>query len=85
MEIKCKNIKNKIIGNRLVRFAKFWKSILVKSESFNCFCRMFMENVGPIMDEEAKKSGVTAQQVVQEVLSQTAGGQTGKDRIPFRV
>ena len=46
---------------------------------------MFMENVGPIMDEEAKKSGVTAQQVVQEVLSQTAGGQTGKDRIPFRV
>ena len=29
------------------------------------------------MDEEAKKSGVTAQQVVQEVLSQTAGGQTG--------
>ena len=37
-----------------------------------------MENVGPIMDEEAKKSGLTAQQVVQEVLSQTAGAQTGE-------
>ena len=41
----------------------------------------FMENVGPIMDEEAQKSGVTAQQVVQEVLSQTAGGQTGKSEL----
>ena len=40
-----------------------------------------MENVGPIMDEEAQKSGVTAQQVVQEVLSQTAGGQTGKSEL----
>ena len=36
-----------------------------------------MDNVGPIMDETSKRSGVTAQQVVQEVLSQTAGGQTG--------
>lgn len=41
----------------------------------------FMENVGPIMDEEAQKSGVTAQQVVQEVLSQTAGGQTAASHL----
>ena len=43
----------------------------------------FMDNVGPIMDEASKKSGVTAQQVVQEVLSQTAGGQTGKTILLF--
>ena len=35
-----------------------------------------MENEGPLMEEASKKSGVSAQQVVQEVLSQTGGGQT---------
>ena len=42
-----------------------------------------MDNVGPIMDETSKRSGVTAQQVVQEVLSQTAGGQTGGNQFNF--
>lgn len=36
----------------------------------------FMDNEGPLMDEASKKSGVTAQQVVQEVLSATGGRQT---------
>lgn len=36
-----------------------------------------MENVGPLMEDSSKKSGVTAQQVVQEVLSATGGRQTG--------
>lgn len=37
-----------------------------------------MDNEGPLMEDSAKKSGVTAQQVVQEVLSATGGRQTGK-------
>ena len=36
-----------------------------------------MDNEGPLMEDSAKKSGVTAQQVVQEVLSATGGRQTG--------
>ncbi|XP_060564284.1 dynein regulatory complex protein 1-like [Ruditapes philippinarum] len=37
---------------------------------------LFLENEGPLMEESTKKSGVTAQQVVQEVLSATGGRQT---------
>ncbi|XP_052761400.1 dynein regulatory complex protein 1-like [Mya arenaria] len=36
----------------------------------------FMENIGPLMEEESKMSGVTAKQVVQEVLSATGDRQT---------
>ncbi|XP_052085972.1 dynein regulatory complex protein 1-like [Mytilus californianus] len=35
----------------------------------------FLENVGPLNIDESKKSGVSAHQIVQEVMSQTAGSQ----------
>ena len=41
--------------------------------SCSCVYRSFMENTGPLMGESAKKSGVSAKQVVEEVLSATGG------------
>lgn len=37
--------------------------------SFVLFCRKFMDNVGPILSDAAKRSGVSAHQVAKEALS----------------
>lgn len=40
---------------------------------------VFAENEGPLMSDDGKKGGLSATQLVQEVLSQTGGSQAGGD------
>jgi len=42
------------------------------------FLRSFLENEGPLMEDSSKKSGVTAQQFVHDLLSATGDRQAGK-------
>ena len=46
---------------------------VIKYLIFFFLCRSFTENVGPIKSDASQKGGMSAQQLVQEIMSQTGG------------
>lgn len=74
-EEECKDLANSVLeADRIVHEQQLGLKYRTPDVTF-------LENVGPLNVEGSKKSGVTAHQIVQEVMSQTGGshGEEGQD------